>query len=187
MYRALAVTVVLLACGCGQTSQSLDALEDPRNSQQADSVNRFTESWEQAGEIELYEGLPHEGLDRQLFEAELASKSVVRFGSYPFYAESLSLTDADVTRLGSLLLKVSSFRPRQLDAAKSCGGFHPDYCVVWQFESVTFYSLLCFGCNEAVVAGGGYRYYADLTSDASSELQHLLLPYRTNRPPRQTP
>ena len=57
---------------------------------------------------------------------------------------------------------------------KLCGGYHPDYCFEWHSPQGTVYILLCTGCHEVIIIGGGTEVHCDLNSAPAKELEKLL-------------
>lgn len=130
--------------------------------------------------VVLYEGLPHQLFERDLLEQELKTKKTVRFQGFPFYAKPLMLKDADVKALKKLITTKSSFGPWK--GYKKCGGFHPDYCLVWGEGKKTYHAHVCFGCHEMKVFGPGIELYCEISSSAYTQLQKTLKPYQDQRP-----
>jgi hypothetical protein len=147
---------------------------DPAKRSRAAAAARRAES------MVLYEGLPHQTWERELLERELRSKRVVRRGDFPFYAEPLPLTAADAIRLTDLFCNPHSFR--KWAGPKTCGAFHPDYCLEWRAGKETYQCLLCFGCHEAKVFGPNTALYFDISQAAYKQFTAILRPYRKNRP-----
>lgn len=99
-------------------------------------------------EIILHEGLPHER-EREVLQKEIDTQSIDKIGGFPFYSNTIKLTDPD-----KAWLKAFFQFPRQMNpysGPKSCGGFHADYCVEWTVENHQYYCLICFGCHEAML------------------------------------
>jgi hypothetical protein len=132
-------------------------------------------------DISLYEGLPH-----QLYEAKTLAleklKPTIEKGAFPFYRESLGMTEADASALAKILADGEIFRP--FTDEKKCGGFHPDYAIVVSSKDSEITYLICFGCFEAKVIGPNRsetRY--DLDHNASNpRLSDILKKYRKHRP-----
>src|SRR5438552_3160376 len=78
-----------------------------------------------ADKVVLYEGLPHQGNERKLFDEETKTKKTVERHGFPFYSEPLPLEDGDAKELTKLFTDEKSFKA--FSGEKKCGGFHPDY------------------------------------------------------------
>ena len=60
---------------------------------------------------------------------------------------------------------------------KRCGGFHPDYAVVWSESDNTYSILFCYGCAEALIVNrkATYRYNFIRITDIQKLLEPLNL------------
>lgn len=133
-----------------------------------------------AGSLALLEGLPHPAWETKLFERELQRGDIVRIAGWPFYAEPLPVTRATSVALELLALDPASFAPKRGEGL--CGGFHPDFAIVWEEERNSSYLLLCFGCSEALMLDRRVRCRVDV------KVPHKFAPelegYQRNRPER---
>lgn len=136
-----------------------------------------------ADQLTLYEGLPHQGNERQLFEQE-QSKETVTLHGYPFYRAPLDVPAEEVEKLRSVLGSASSFL--QWRGERKCGGFHPDYCAEWRAGGNVYRVLICFGCGEVKVHGPDKSLRCDVEDETREKLKELLKKHRKNRPPEQS-
>ena len=173
MSRIVLFAALAILSGCGPSATGLEDLE------------QLAESLQAAKGIKLYEGLPHQHLESQLFEDELESSQIITFDEFPFYATPQKLTMEDGTAFTALFCKADSFVPLDQTAAKACGGFHPDYCLTWRVESNTYLALLCFGCREVKSSGNGLEFHADIHESAHDAFVLALQPYHKSRPGRR--
>ena len=69
---------------------------------------------------------------------------------------------------------------------KRCGGFHPDYAVVWQSETETdrVCAQICFGCDEIAIISGETAYRYDIQHTANPKI--LFENFRKERPAYQS-
>src|SRR5688572_28119574 len=89
----------------------------------------FAEVVANADRVVLYEGLPHQDMERDLLEREISTKQTIYLGEYPFYAEPLSLTAKDAAALTEIFDGTDAFYgPPEVTV---CGKFHPDYAIEW--------------------------------------------------------
>ena len=138
----------------------------------------------QATEAAAYEGLPHHHWERELLEKELKVGHHLTLDDFPFYTRPVPVRFADVNRLRSLCSAESTFQ--RWRAPKACGGFHPDWCLLWNGPAGECRVVLCFGCSEARLYYGteGDEIWSDLDKGTLQEFVAILQPYRTNRPVR---
>jgi hypothetical protein len=172
----LALGVVLAVVLAIHVSNRPDTSTNFRN------LANFTSAVKNADSVLLYEGLPHQHNEANLFEQELKAKNTVQIHGYPFYVETLSLKDDDAKKLLDLYCDPTSFRPWM--GEKKCGGYHPDYCIEWHVGQDVYQTLICFGCCEIKSYGPKAELYCDIQSDALDKFKSILKPYQKNRPPR---
>jgi len=137
-----------------------------------------------AARTTLYEGLPHQRFERETLASELQTADTLRIQDYSFYRQPLAMSDADARALREIMSDGDSFaRPDPL-MKKACGGFHPDYCVEWTSGSgAATRALICFGCEEVILAGGSRPVTFDIHPEAERALEAVLTTYVRNRPP----
>ena len=142
--------------------------------------------------LTVYEGLPHQMFEADLLEKERKTKPIVKFTvtpkatqtetkkteNYAFYKTPLKLKDEDLESIRDLLSSANTYSAWA--GAKACGGFHPDFAVEWTSDGKTMRALICFGCGEIILAGGGQDLLYDNTN--SKELEKILKQYQRNRP-----
>lgn len=134
----------------------------------------------QAGELTLYEGLPHQFYEADSLEAEKKAKPTIELHGFPFYRETLKLIDGDEEKLKALLSDNRSYQA--YSGEKRCGGFHPDYAVSWSVESKPYVCLICFGCGEFRMDGPAGETQYDIPHQTQVQLKKLLASYQQNRP-----
>jgi hypothetical protein len=137
-------------------------------------------SVQNAKEVILYEGLPHQISEKKLLDAEVRSKKTVRYHDFLFYQERLQLKEEDAKQLTTLFCSSASFR--QHEGGKKCGGFHPDFCIEWRAGGEVFQALICLGCHEMKAFGPSAELYCDISRSAYDNFKGILRPYRQNRP-----
>lgn len=140
----------------------------------------LAESIAKANKVILYEGLPHQFFERAVLEKELANKKTVTFAEYPFYADTLELKQGDTKQLISLGGDRETYR--EFRGEKKCGGFHPDFALEFHVGKEKYYTLICFGCHEAIVVGPKTTVRTDLGEMGYKSLQAVLKDYKKNRP-----
>ena len=128
---------------------------------------------------QVYEGLPHQSQQRKTFTVELTKSPVIRH-SFWFYRLALPVEVEHQAILARLLSEPSSFR--KFSGPKKCGGYHPDYAVVWKIGEAELEFHFCRGCHEARIYGGGSQIYVDLDEAAYLALEELWPTYAINRP-----
>jgi hypothetical protein len=135
---------------------------------------------QEAEQLTVYEGLPHQRDERKVWEEEKSKKPTVELHGFLFYRDLLALKPDDAKKLKALLEDETSFTP--FGGVKKCGGFHPDYCVQWTVGEKTYRCLVCLGCWEVKVYGPNAELYCDLKHEVRTQLKELFKPYRKNRP-----
>jgi len=133
----------------------------------------------QADELTVYEGLPHPEMDAERFEKELKLTGSIEINGHRFYRTPVAVSDETLERLRSLTTQKNLFRPFQ--AAKACGGFHPDWCLVWADDPEAVYVHFCFGCDEvAAFVDDERQMLCEMEND--KPFKSVLDPLRINLP-----
>jgi hypothetical protein len=128
----------------------------------------------------LFEGLPHQTWDREQLEEELKAKATVKRFGFPFYKTPNEVEAEDAEKLKALVQDPKSFI--KFRGHKLCGGFHPDFSLVWGDGEEAIEIHICFGCHEIKAYGKDVEIYCDISGDAFDELEKLLQKYRKQRP-----
>lgn len=98
---------------------------------------------------------------------------------FRFYADPVTASDGVVKNIVDALSSKDSFR--RFRGFKSCGGFHPDWCLVWNDGQKWNAAMFCLGCGDLqVFSGDKLVLYCDI--QAEEQFKQLLTPLRTNRP-----
>jgi hypothetical protein len=133
---------------------------------------------QQANKLTLYEGLPHPTMDPDGFEKERNRTDTIGIDGHRFYKAPVAVSDETLESLRSLSVQQGLFKPFQ--AAKACGGFHPDWCLVWTDAEKEVDVHFCFGCNEvAAFVDGERQMLCEMQND--EPFKELLDALRTNR------
>jgi hypothetical protein len=135
-----------------------------------------------AGDLTLYEGLPHQFYEPQQLEEEKQQKSTVTLHGFPFYAAPLDVGTEDAAKITGLLADERSFL--QWRGEKKCGGFHPDYLAEYRVGESTYRFLICLGCHEIMAFGPDHSLRCDFQGEAY-KLEALLKKYHKSRPALQ--
>ena len=143
------------------------------------SVGNFISSVK-SSPLKLYEGLPHQGYERELLLKEKELKATRDIGRYPFYEQPFAAEEADLARIREILSQRGTFK--MWSGEKKCGGFHPDYAVVVVDGNSEKAALICFGCNELKLVDGSSEKRFDMNAPA---LKTVLQKYRVQRPTAQ--
>ena len=143
------------------------------------------ESMQKTEEIYVYEGLPHQLFEGDKLAVESKRADVKKVGSYPFYNPPTLVEVKVVKSLKQWLTEETSFR--KFSGEKKCGGFHPDYAVVWEGRKKDYAVLICFGCGEVIFTDGTTQLRYDLDVKAKDELKILLANFDKKRPNSKEP
>ncbi len=140
----------------------------------------FVNSISMCDDIEVYEGLPHPTWESKLLSSEKKNNETIVLGNFYFYADPIAVTGRDARRLRDLYCSRGSFYPFQ--GYKSCGGYHPDWCVVWKNNKVSYEVQFCFGCCEMKTSDGFNSLHCDIGNMKKKAFESILNKYRTKRP-----
>lgn len=117
-----------------------------------------------------------DALLKHYFQRELATKKTMVLHGYHFYENSVVPNSADIIDLRKLCSSRHSFAP--YGGPGFCGGFHPDFALVWRTGDRTFHFLICLGCDEVKIFGPHTEQRFDIRESAVYGLEQILLKYR---------
>ncbi|MCW1926239.1 hypothetical protein OKA05_27020 [Luteolibacter arcticus] len=132
--------------------------------------------------LTLYEGLPHQSFERDLLASERKDKKTITRYSFSFYDQPNPVSEEDAKRLKSLVQDPKSFA--QWQGVKRCGGFHPDFALVWKDSDAELEIHVCFGCHEIMAYRNKVEVYCEIEDEALSALKKILGNYQKQRPKR---
>lgn len=182
-YIGVAIVMVIAALsGCVVTPPRPELARLPREETSLKDIATFFEAVGSADTIIVYEGLPHPTWDREVFQSESKRRDLIRFAGYTFYAKPLGISPADERKLTEIALRREAHV--SFGGYKLCGGYHPDYAVIWKRGDEVSGSLICFGCHEWKNFTPVGRLYEDIEQSAYKDLQTVLSKYSINRPKR---
>jgi hypothetical protein len=142
---------------------------------------KFVDAVNSSDDIQVLEGLPHPTWEGGVFEKERQKPHSSHHG-HLFYKGEIALSESDKKILETLFVN-QMLMPSSWDVAKACGGFHPDFRVVWLIDGhPTAEALFCFSCAEVHFYSGVSRCKADMSSQIKAILEKLWWPYRAERP-----
>lgn len=119
-----------------------------------------------------YEGLPHQTYEAAELWHDLFTTSNRSIGGYRFYTAPTELPSALRASINAAMRRSSLYQPYR--GPKLCGGYHPDYCFEWHTKRDTFFALLCTGCREVILIGGGGELLCDLNDEPGIAFVKLL-------------
>ena len=143
-------------------------------------VSGFLVNVRSAQTVAVYEGLPHPMFEDDIYLSELKRADVVRIETFSFYAEPLSVSPAEKSELTKIVLGDDAHI--RYAGPKHCGGYHPDYVVIWDNAGHKSGAMVCFGCHEVIYFTPQGRLIEELGDDAYGKLKAVLSRYRVNRP-----
>jgi hypothetical protein len=130
--------------------------------------------------VALLEGLPHQLYEDELLAKELKQKKTIKLHEFPFYVESTVVNEKEAKQLRDIFSNSKNFK--RFEIPKPCGGFHPDWCVVFTVDKEIYRALVCFGCHEARIYGPKNEVLTDLDEPAYKQLVAILKPNQKLRP-----
>ena len=124
----------------------------------------------------LYEGIPRQNVSPKELDPELDPKDRVKRVGFMFYSSTKEVEADDVKKLRALIKDPKSFV--KFRGFKLCGGFHPDFSLVWGTGDNAVEIHVCFGCHELKAFRKGVEVYCDIPNGTYEELKKLLQKYR---------
>jgi hypothetical protein len=143
-------------------------------------VSGFLVNVRSAQTVSVYEGLPHRMFESDIYLRELKREDVIRIETFPFYGESLSVSPTEQSTLTQIVLGDDAHIPYR--GPKMCGGYHPDYVLIWDAAGHKSGAMVCFGCHEVIYFTPQGRLIEELGDAAYGKLKAVLSRYRVNRP-----
>jgi hypothetical protein len=131
-----------------------------------------------ADKLMVYEGLPHPAKLRELAEREMKRKAIIKIAGHSFYTPAILAKEQD--KLKKLLGAPTSIALHK--GPKLCGGFHPDYAIVWESGGKTYQVLICYGCHEVCLLEGKRKLWYDLEEGPYSEFREALSGHASKLP-----
>lgn len=126
-------------------------------------------------EFTLYAGIPRHSGDLGL-ESKLDAKTIVKRYGGVFYVTPKKVEAEDAKKLKALVQDPKSFM--KFRGFKLCGGFHPDFSLVWGTGDNVVEVHVCFGCYELKAFHKGVEVYCDIPDGSYKELKKLLQKYQ---------
>jgi hypothetical protein len=180
LFLILALSLLIDAAGCNSESRHST---DGRSALSANDTSAFmpiSQGVARASSLALYEGLPHQTFDTEQYRNEIATKKTVQLHDYPFYERTLAVSESDREELRRLSASAEAYF--SFSGEKSCGGYHPDFCLVWTDGETRYELLICFGCKEMKLYGPMQSLRVDIRPDAAKRFKAILSQYRGQRP-----
>jgi hypothetical protein len=131
----------------------------------------LTNSMGEKSELTVYRGVARANLERPPTPVTPKAndvRTVIRLGE-TFFKKPMSLSAAKTRKPLSLVKNPQSFS--QWGGAKACGGFHPDYALVWKTGDLVVEMHLCFTCKEIKVFNGQTEIYCEIEEVAYQGLK----------------
>lgn len=134
--------------------------------------------------MRLLEGLPNENTEAKLYRAEKKANQTVKRAGFLFYPTEIIPSPAEEQALVAALSQPGAVAEFS-GAMKMCGGFHPDFAILWNDAAGASYEAqICFGCEEIKLFGPQNELYADLAPTTYSALREVLRYLGKNAVPR---
>ena len=126
-------------------------------------------------QLTLYVGLPHPMRAASEYAVEKkTAKTTKRYG-FLFYKEAKKIHKDDIVSLKKTVKHPQAFQ--KYTAAKGCGGFHPDFALVYTDGKETVEIHLCFGCGEMKIFHGKTEVYCEMSQRGKNTFKFLLDQY----------
>lgn len=175
-----AVVLAVLVAGCLAKHERPTVSGPPAEEVSLGDIRKFFAAVGEAKAVAVYEGLPRATGAGARYEQEAKRPDLIHFEGYLFYAQPLAVPPAEKRKLTDIVMRPDAHQP--FGGYKLCGGYHPDYAIVWTVEGETSGTLICFGCHEWKNFTPQGRLYEDISPVAYKELHAILAKYRVNRP-----
>ena len=176
--HALVLTALVLLAGCVNYNI---ASPEPKLAKDFEKHPEMSKAMLSAESLVLYEGLPHQAREVELYKHELATKETVRLDGFDFYVAPIEVSTDDAKRLVELHASLDAVKALRQD--EPCGKFHPDFALVGKVGEEPAVIHFCFGCGEVLTIIGDEKMYSDMTGEGEEMFGDVLWKYAKNRPP----
>lgn len=181
MIKNTTVIVLIFICFLGLTTDAETYFAE----QEAKAKHVFLEYLDivdkaKAGKVIIYEGLPHNRLEHEVYKSEKQRKDLIKIGDFLFYHIKNELKNEEAEELISILLNPENFKP--YIGPKLCGGFHPDYGIKIITQDDYYHFQVCFGCHEVKIINHNKELMIDMVSETDDKLKSFLIQYHEHRP-----
>ncbi len=156
-------------------SQAEEKAEEARFASQRDPL---LQTIFHAESLQLFEGLPRP--NRWQPATPPVRRPRFKLRGYTFYRPAIEPSAADFPKLFDLCTASASFTPYH---PKFCGGFHPDWLLVWQRDQRQYRMLICFGCHEVIFDWDRQSLQGDISAESFKSLAAILQTYSTQKQP----
>ena len=114
------------------------------------SIIGWNEALREVASLRIFRGLPHELFEKELFDAAIAQRDWVKIDGYHFHSQPIVPEEPIARDITLIASKGTSFA--KFSGEKRCGGFHPDWGLIWELEGRKASLLICLHCVEAKLA-----------------------------------
>ena len=115
--------------------------------------------------LTIYKGLIHQRQNDKLLKQIVAGNHFLH-EKFHFSTNKCTIKAADLPKFIETISKGSFRRGAGM---KNCGGFHPDYLLVWKNGDTTHRLQLCYGCGEMrYFENEKYIYWLDMSEGMNS-------------------
>jgi hypothetical protein len=180
LFPILALSMVIHSTGCNSEQQESTDSRHALNENDLSAFRPISHRIARASSLTLYEGLPNPVWETDLYQRELETKKCVKLHDYPFFERTLDVSQSDREELRRLCVTPETYFT--FIGEKSCGGFHPDYCLRWIDGETAYELLICFTCEEMKFYGPMQYLQADLRGDPYKRFKAVLGKYQDQRP-----
>ena len=137
-------------------------------------LSRLIGSLDSGAKLEIYRGIPR----GKFFEVEEALGSgndghkryIRRYGAF-FYSQAEVPERNDVKELLAMVKNPQSFR--RFGGFKLCGGFHPNFALVWTKDETAGEIHVCLTCHEIKLFQSRLEIYCEMDDDAYQQFLQL--------------
>lgn len=112
----------------------------------------------------VYRGLAHPQTEASRYRRQVAAGGWIEIEGFKFFRQPLAVPTATVASVLELYRQPSSHQA--WGPKDTCGGFHPDYALVWPGDGRRRVLQLCYGCHEWKFFGPGGTVLTDISEEA---------------------
>ena len=137
-------------------------------------LSRVIDSLDSGAQLKIYRGIPRDKFSEAreaLGSGNDGNKRYMRrYGAF-FYSPSEVPERNDAKEILAMVKKPQTFR--EFGGIKLCGGFHPNFALVWTKDEITVELHVCLTCHEIKLFQSQLEIYCEIDDDAYQQFLQL--------------
>lgn len=137
-------------------------------------LSRVVNSLDSGAQLEIYRGIPRakvSDVEDALGSRNAGHNRYIRRYGHAFYSQAVVAERNDAEKLLAIVKDPQSFR--KFGGFKLCGGFHPNFALVWTKDEIAVEIHICLTCHEIKFFKSRLEIYCEMDDDAYQQFLQL--------------